>query len=275
MNYFSGYLANADRRLAAIRARHAAEDAAEITKRNRKSRMGAPLTDDLDGPILSKKNSRGPDEFTRKIAWACEKSHEDMPWKDIARRAMVQTTVLKALVKRYEALGGMVDGAIMNSGELSMKVVSVLAKRMRVAAPCDADLVKWLKTSGGQSFITGISNSATDIKEYATGHGLLQDGLSDLGFSMSAIRRIGKIVGKDLPTRDDVATFFARYPDEKTQIGIAVDKGVASPKCLLRRLREKVPVPDEKKTERRLDALAIAAEEAASRSGPLVEKCTG
>jgi hypothetical protein len=187
----------------------------------------------------------------------------------------MQTTLVKLLVKRYEALGGMEGGTLMNSGELSMKAVSVLAKRMRVAAPCDADLARWLKTGGGQSFITGISNAATDIKEYATKNGLLQDGLSDLGFSMAAIRRIGKIVGKGFPTRDDVTTFFARYPDEKKQVAIAVDNGVAGPKCLLRSLRAKVPVPDEQKIERRLGALATAAEMAASSNGPLVEKCTG
>ncbi len=264
MDYFSGFLANAERRCAAIRARHRSEDAVERRRGNGKKIRGAPLTDGLDGPLLGNKNSRGPDDLTRKVAWACEKSHEDTPWKEIARGARIQSTVLKVLVKRYEALGGMKSGTLMNSGELSLKAVYVLSKHMKVAAPCDIDLKRWLKDRTGRNFLMGTSKCAKDIKEYALGKGLVQEGLEDLGFSPRSIQRIGRILGKAYPTLDDVTTFFARYPDEKTQVGIAVENGVTGSRWLLRRLRERVPVPDEQKTEKRLDALAVAAEAEAS-----------
>lgn len=256
MNYFSGYLANAERRLAEIRKRHELEDAAEITQRNRKNRMGAPLTDDLGGPILNNRNARGPDNYTRRVAWACDKFHEDTPWKAIAKRAGMQTTVLKALVKRYEALGGMTDGTLMNGGELSMKTVLRISTRMKVAKPCDADLVKWLKTGAGRSFVAGTSKTATDVHEYATKHGILQDGLGDLGFSLHEIKRIGKILGKVSPSLDDVTTFLARNQDEAAQIRIAGENGVLRVVSLLKRLRKAVPVPDEYTRELHLDGLA-------------------
>lgn len=259
--YSSGLLAKIDRDFAEKRRRWAREDAAE-GHRAKKNGRGSPLTDDpSDGPILSKRNSRGPDPFTRKIAWACEKSHEDMRWKDITKSTAMPPFLLKSLVKKYEKLGGMKSGTIMNSGELSMKSVSFLSKRMGLDAPCDNDLKRWLKTSQGHSFLTGNSKAAADVKEYAIRHGILQEGLDNLGLSLTKIKRVGMLLGKEYPTLDDVTTFFARYPDKSVQLNIALEKGVPHAVSLLKRLRERVPVPDEPPTEARLDKLAKKAEE--------------
>jgi hypothetical protein len=264
MNHFGDVLANAERRCAAIRARYAREDAAERRGGNGKKIRGAPLTDGLDGPLLGNKNSRGPDDLTRKVAWACAQLHEDVETKEIARGARISWFNLKKLVERYEALGGMKDGTIMNSGELGFKAVSLLARRMNVAAPCDSDLKRWLKSAAGQKFLMSISKGAADVKEYALKHDLIQEGLESLGFTPCKIARVGKIVGKQFPTLDDVTTFFARYPDQEAQVRIATERGIPRPKCLLTRLRKMVIVPDEQRTEKRLGALAAEAEAEAS-----------
>jgi hypothetical protein len=135
--------------------------------------------------------------------------------KIIAEQFGTTATTVLNLFKRYNTLPEDIrPGTLLASG-LDEQAIRWFRRQSGIANPTKTELKRWLGEDPGRRYYFSRKPSGETIMEFAIGKLGVEPSLFDLGLTISGIRLVGRLTGKEFPFRPDLKKWFDEHPDQK------------------------------------------------------------